>query len=114
MADIFKTSIKGEDGSIFVSEDLDSEKAGMALTAAFTILFDKGIRKIDVDLSEVEIINSYGVGRLLSCYRKLEDNNGKLCVSGMKGFVKEVFRLLMLERLFAPEGEEENQNSPVQ
>ena len=114
MADIFKTSITGERGSIFVSEDLDTEKAGMALTAAFTLLYEKGIRKIDVDLSEVEIINSYGVGRLLACYRKLEDNNGKLCISGMKGFVKEVFRLLMLERLFAPEAEEEIQSSSVQ
>ena len=95
----FTTTIEGDKGYIVVSADLDSEQAGEALRKAFNQIFDKGKRTIVLDLSSVQIINSYGIGKVLMCYKRLKAENGILKVKPLKGFVKETFELLMLDKL---------------
>ena len=95
----FTTTIEGDKGYIIVSADLDSEQAGEALRKAFNQIFDKGKRTIVLDLSNVQIINSYGIGKVLMCYKRLKAENGILMVKPLKGFVKETFELLMLDKL---------------
>ncbi|MGI6525502.1 MAG: STAS domain-containing protein [Bdellovibrionota bacterium] len=99
MADVFETSIVGDKGYVKINEDLDSEKAGEGLRTAFDRLYDQGLRTIVLDLSDVQIINSYGIGKVLSCYKKLKSENGTLMVKPLSGFVKETFDLLMLDKL---------------
>ena len=95
----FETSIEGDRGYIKVSGDLDSEQAGEALRKAFNQIFDQGKRTIVLDLSGVQIINSYGIGKVLMCYKRLKAENGTLMVKPLQGFVKETFELLMLDKL---------------
>ncbi|MCB9030604.1 MAG: STAS domain-containing protein [Deltaproteobacteria bacterium] len=95
----FETGNTGEKGFIRISEDLDSEQAGEALRRAFNKVYDAGSRTIVLDLSDVEIINSYGIGKVLMCYKRLKAENGVLMVKPLKGFVKETFELLMLDKL---------------
>lgn len=95
----FETSIEGDKGYITVSADLDSEQAGEALRKAFNQIFDQGKRTIVLDLSAVQIINSYGIGKVLMCYKRLKAENGMLMVKPLQGFVKETFELLMLDKL---------------
>jgi len=95
----FSTEIAGEKAYIRVNEDLDSEQSGEALRQAFNNVFDQGKRTIILDLSSVQIINSYGIGKVLMCYKRLKAENGTLMVKPLDGFVKETFELLMLDKL---------------
>jgi len=100
----FPTEINGEKGYIQITSDLDSEASGEALRHAFNQLFDQGKRTIVLDLGGVNIINSFGLGRVLMCYKRLKAENGVLMVKPLNGFVKETFELLMLDKLFPVEG----------
>ncbi len=95
----FPTEIIGEKGYIKVTGDLDTETAGEALRSAFNEIYDKGKRTIVLDLSGTQIINSYGIGKVLMCYKRLKAENGVLMVKPLQGFVKETFELLMLDKL---------------
>ena len=95
----FPTEILGDKGYIKVDGDLDSEASGEALRKAFNELFDKGKRTVVLDLTGVQIINSYGIGKVLMCYKRLKAENGVLMVKPLQGFVKETFELLMLDKL---------------
>lgn len=95
----FPTHIEGQKAFIKVSGDLDSETSGESLRQAFNQVFDQGKRTIVLDLTEVQIINSYGIGKVLMCYKRLKAENGVLMVKPLQGFVKETFELLMLDKL---------------
>ncbi|MCB0310908.1 MAG: STAS domain-containing protein [Bdellovibrionales bacterium] len=97
--DEYVTEIEGNKGIIRVTGDLDSETSGEALRQAFNGLYDQGKRTIVLDLSNVQIINSYGIGKVLMCYKRLKSDNGTLMVKPLGGFVKETFELLMLDKL---------------
>jgi len=97
--DEFTTEIVGNKGVIKVTSDLDTETSGEALRQAFNRLYDQGKRTIVLDLTTVQIINSYGIGKVLMCYKRLKAENGVLMVKPLGGFVKETFELLMLDKL---------------
>ena len=99
----FPTEIIGEKGYIKIAGDLDSEQSGEALRKAFNELFDRGKRTVVLDLTQVQIINSYGIGKVLMCYKRLKAENGVLMVKPLQGFVKETFELLMLDKLLPVE-----------
>ena len=96
----YQTNVVDGKGEIVVEGDLDNEQAGEALRQAFNSLYNKGQRTIVLDLSKVDIINSYGIGKILMCYKKLKGEEGVLMVKPLNGFVKETFELLMLDTLF--------------
>ncbi|MCC6221838.1 MAG: STAS domain-containing protein [Deltaproteobacteria bacterium] len=96
----YEIDIEGEKATITVVGDLDNEQAGEALRKAFNKAFDQHKRTIVLDLTAVQIINSYGIGKILMCYKRLKAENGVLMVKPLLGFVKETFELLMLDRLF--------------
>ena len=95
----FPTQIVGDKGYIRITSDLDTETAGEALRSAFNEVYDQGKRTIVLDLSGAQIINSYGIGKVLMCYKRLKAENGVLMVKPLDGFVKETFELLMLDKL---------------
>lgn len=96
----FNIRKNGDISFIEVTADLDNENSGEALRIAFNGLADRGHKKIVLDLDKVEIINSYGLGKILMCYKRLKVEDGVLMVKPLKGFVREVFELLMLDSLF--------------
>lgn len=99
----YPTEIVGDKGYIKVTTDLDTEQAGEALRIAFNGVYDQGKRTVVLDLGEVSIINSYGIGKILMCYKRLKAENGVLMVKPLQGFVKETFELLMLDKILPVE-----------
>lgn len=97
---VYMTHMEGEKGVVVVEGDLASEQAGEALRKAFNKVFGGGTRTVVVDLRNVQIINSYGIGKILMCYKRLKAEGGVLMVKPLSGFVKETFELLMLDSLF--------------
>jgi anti-anti-sigma factor len=96
----YDVKIENQKGVIVVTSDLDDEQAGEALKSAFDGLVEQGLKTIVLDLRGVEIINSYGVGKIITCFKILKNAGGQLMVKPLAGFVKETFDLLMLSNLF--------------
>lgn len=100
----YSTEVVGDKGYVRITGDLDSEASGEALKRAFNDLYEKGKRTIVLDFTGVQIINSYGVGKVLMCYKRLKTENGVLMVKPLQGFVKETFELLMLDKILPVDG----------
>jgi len=96
----YEVKIEDQKGTIIVTSDLDNEQAGEELKSSFEQLMKQGIKTIVLDLRKVEIINSYGVGKIITCYKLLKQSGGQVMVKPLSGFVKETFDLLMLSNLF--------------
>ena len=101
----YQTRMEGSKGVIVVDGDLANEQSGEALRKAFNQMFGNGTRTIVMDLSNVQIINSYGIGKILMCYKRLKAEGGVLMVKPLTGFVKDTFELLMLDSLFPVDSE---------
>ena len=65
------------------------------------LLKDQGQRKIIVDLEEVPFIDSSGLAALVSGLRLARENKGDIVLSGAQSQAQIVFRLTMLDRIFA-------------
>jgi anti-sigma B factor antagonist len=54
--------------------------------------------KVVVDLSALTLIDSTGVGTLISLFKRLRALEGNVFFAGLSGQPKEIFRLLRLDR----------------
>src|SRR3954471_6616176 len=54
--------------------------------------------KVVVDLSQLTLIDSTGVGVLISLFKRLRARDGHVYFAGLTGQPKEIFRLLRLDR----------------
>jgi anti-sigma B factor antagonist len=61
-------------------------------------LGDSGAKKVLVDLDGLALIDSSGVGVLISLFKRVRGHGGQVCFAGVKAQPKEVFRLLRLDR----------------
>jgi anti-sigma B factor antagonist len=57
--------------------------------------------KITVDLSHLRLIDSSGVGAIVSLYKRMRALGAKVEVVGLKDQPLAIFRLLRLDRIFA-------------
>ncbi len=55
-------------------------------------------KKVVVDLSQLTLIDSTGVGVLISLFKRLRAVDGHVYFAGLSGQPKEIFRLLRLDR----------------
>jgi anti-sigma B factor antagonist len=53
-----------------------------------------------VDLSELDLIDSSGVGAIVSLFKRLRLIGGDVKIAGVRGQPKEIFRILRLEKAF--------------
>ena len=90
--------VKTTDGDLRLSIELPSLDAANAgdVKAEFKRL-DAGERRVCVDLSRVEFVDSSGVGALLSLYKQVE---GKMRLERPTPTVLSVLELLRLHRVF--------------
>jgi anti-sigma B factor antagonist len=56
--------------------------------------------KVVLDLSNVEFIDSAGVGTLISCLRIVTERQGQLRLCGLNRAVRALFELMRMHRLF--------------
>ena len=61
---------------------------------------EKGRKKLIIDLSHVEIMNSSGLGVLIMTRDALNQVEGELIVVGLKPFMMELFQRMRLDLLF--------------
>jgi len=56
-------------------------------------------RRVNVDLSRLRMIDSSGVGALVSVYKRVRAQGGDVVVSGLQDQPLAIFRLLRLDRV---------------
>ncbi len=103
----YKVQLEEERGFIHVHGDFDDEEAGEAFRKAFNRVFDSGRRTVILDLEKVDIINSYGIGKILISHRRLQAEGGTLMFMPLRGNVKDILELLMIDTVIPTFKEEE-------
>jgi len=96
MAD-FERSERGDVTLLAVRGSLDAKTAA-ELKPEVVSIGDSGTKKVLVDLSGLTLIDSSGVGVLISLFKRLRAAGGQVCFACVQAQPKEVFRLLRLDR----------------
>jgi anti-anti-sigma factor len=63
-------------------------------------LISKGARTFLIDLSGLEYISSAGLRSILTGAKKLKEEKGELCFTGLQGPVEEVFKISGFHSIF--------------
>jgi anti-sigma B factor antagonist len=69
------------------------------LRADLDKLVDNGPPKIEVDLTNLRLIDSSGVGAIVSLYKRIRAKGGKVEIRGLRDQPLAIFRLLRLDRV---------------
>ncbi len=63
-------------------------------------LLEEGLVHLTVDLSDLDYLDSSGLGVLISIHKRCLQKGGKMVVTGLRGMVEELFRLTRLDLVF--------------
>ncbi len=63
-------------------------------------LLDQGASQIILDLEGVELLDSSGLGALVSCMRKAKEKEGEIKLAGLRLEVRSIFDITRVSRLF--------------
>ena len=59
-----------------------------------------GVRKVALEMSSLEVIDSSGIGAIVSLFKRVRSLGGDVKIVGVRGQPREILRLLGLERAF--------------
>ncbi len=76
------------------------------LKALFEELLARGVQNIRLNLKNVPIFNSSGIGHILMLFKSLKERNGKLEIRGVSRNLMEMLKLLNIEKLISIQEEE--------
>jgi anti-sigma B factor antagonist len=71
----------------------------MSVENAIRGLVDGGARKLVIDLTGLNAIDSSGIGMLVGCNGHMEHNGGKMRLAGAHGPVAKVFAMVHMDRI---------------
>ncbi len=74
--------------------------SGSNLKEEIKKLSDKGTTNVHLNLSDVEFINSSGLGSLVSIMKEIRLLKGRLTLSNLAGYVQEIFDITQLSHIF--------------
>ena len=96
----FSTHFYDEIARVYVSGDLLGLQDEQALGEAFDDLLAQGYQRFILDLSEVQHINSSGLGLLIRMYNQLSDIGGGLVLlNGSKNTLR-LMKITKLDQVF--------------
>ena len=88
-AGVIRLSIEGELDAVTVSD----------LRTEIDKLLMRQIGRVEVDLSQLRMLDSSGVGALVSLYKQVRARGGEVVVLGLRDQPLAIFRLLRLDRV---------------
>ncbi|MFC2131972.1 STAS domain-containing protein [Bacteroidota bacterium] len=95
-------SIENKDGFVIFtlkSKTLDSENSAK-LKAELLIICQPDIKGLILDVSDVEYVDSGGLGALLLAHRQLKDHSTYISLVGVQDVVKSMLNISQLTNLF--------------
>lgn len=86
-----------------VGGELDVVTVGELRTEIQKLLVAKPAR-VEVDLSSLRMVDSSGVGTLVSLYKQVRAHGGEVVIMGLRDQPLAIFRLLRLDRVMSAGG----------
>lgn len=83
-----------------IDGSFDALSAPMARSALDAVVHDQR-SPVAIDLSALRLIDSSGVGAIVSLYKRVRAQGGRVSVQGLNGQPLAIFELLRLDRLMA-------------
>jgi anti-sigma B factor antagonist len=96
----FSRSEQGEVTVLRIEGALDALSTPELRPVIDSIVADKRTR-VEVELSGLRLIDSSGVGAIVSLYKRLRAQGGQVTVKGLRDQPLAIFRLLRLDRVLA-------------
>jgi anti-sigma B factor antagonist len=94
------TIATADDGTARLSIEGELDAVSVAdLRADLEKLLARQPSRIDVDLSRLRMVDSSGVGALVSLYKRARAQGGSVVVTGLRDQPLAIFRLLRLDRV---------------
>ncbi len=69
------------------------------IESALLLALGEGARRIVLDLSQVDYIDSAGIGIVTYCFNKVSQQQAQMVVAGAHGLVLEVFRVTRIDTM---------------
>lgn len=104
MATTVSERTQGEITLLKISGDLD-QVYEHELTKRIDDLVTRGVKHLVIDLSEVDLIDSAGIGGLVLLSKRMRAQNGEVKLSGVRGQPGELLKRLRLDRAFDVHGD---------
>jgi len=82
-----------------ISGRLNLGNSLLSIETGIKRLIDQGARKMIVDLTDVNYIDSSGIGMLVACAGHMEQCNGRMRIAGAHGPVATAFEVVHMERI---------------
>jgi anti-sigma B factor antagonist len=82
-----------------ISGRLNLGNSLLGIESGIKRLIDAGARKMILDLSAVNYIDSSGIGMLVACAGQLEQSSGRMRIVGASGAVAKAFEIVHMERI---------------
>jgi anti-sigma B factor antagonist len=82
-----------------ISGRLNLGNSLLGIESGMKRLIETGARKLIVDLSDVNYIDSSGIGMLVGCAGQLEQSSGRMRIAGASGAVAKAFGIVHMERI---------------
>jgi len=64
-------------------------------------LLDAGAKEVIFDLADVELIDSSGIGLIITTYNQIRDKNGSLIVINASAEILRIFKKMQLDKHFS-------------
>ena len=77
----------------------------MSLESAVKRLIDEGARKLVIDVTKLDYIDSAGIGMLVGCNGHMDRAGGKMRVAGAHGTVAKSFEVVHMDRIMSLDGD---------
>jgi anti-sigma B factor antagonist len=89
-----------EDLTIFeISGRLSLGNLLLSVESSIRGIIDSGVRKLVIDMTHLDVIDSSGIGVLVSCAGHMHQMGGRLRLAGIHGMVARVFETIHLNRI---------------
>lgn len=100
----FSRTDEGNATLLRIDGELDAVTAPQ-LRAPFDAIIAEARNPITLDLSHLRLIDSSGVGAIVSLYKRARANGGRVKIVGVSDQPAAIFKLLRLDRVFAEDGQ---------
>lgn len=99
----FRRIENGSEVRLEIGGELDALSAPELRPEIERLIADRPL-SVRVDLSELRLIDSSGVGALISAYKRLHAIGAEMVVVGLSSQPRAIFHLLRLDRIFPAAG----------
>ena len=95
----FTRKDEGEETTLIIEGTLDAVTAPDLRTVVDEIVNEQ-CKNVTLELSALRLIDSSGVGVIVSLFKRVRANGGQVRIQGLRDQPRAIFRLLRLDRVF--------------